>query len=179
MWYAVQVMTGREEKVVSQCEKLIEGDILEECFLPRYERMKRYHKEWHREQALLFPGYVFMVSDKPNELYIALRRIPELTKLLGDSGSAVALYHEEVEFLLHFGRRKHVVEMSTGYIEGDRVTVVSGPMMGYEGKIKRIDRHKRIAVLLVPFFGREMEIRVGLEVVNKSPAEPEREEKLE
>lgn len=167
MWYAVQVMSGREEKVVLQCEKLIEGDILEECFLPRYERMKRYHGQWHKEQALLFPGYVFMVSDKPEELYLALRKIPELTRLLGDSNSAVALYHEEVEFLLRFGKSKHVVEISTGYLEGDQVVVVSGPMAGYEGTIKKVDRHKRIAVLLVQFFGREMEIKVGLEIVDK------------
>ena len=172
MWYAVQVRNGREEKVVIQCGKLIEEDILKECFLPRFEKMKRYQGRWHKEEELLFPGYVFTISNKPQELQIALRRIPELTRLLGDEASPVALYHEEVEFLLRFGGQgRHVVEVSTGYMEGDQVIIVDGPMAGYEGTISRINRHKRLAVLTVPFFGRNMEVRVGLEIIERRALE--------
>ena len=175
MWYAVQVMNGREEKVVLQCNKLIEKEILQECFLPKTEKMKKYKGQWHKEQALLFPGYVFMVSDMPEELRLALRRIPELTKLLGDAAYPSALYHEEVEFLLRFGEREHIVAMSQGYMEGDEVVVVSGPMRGYEGQIKRINRHKRMAVLNVHFFGRDMDVKVGLEIIDRRPEKGEGE----
>ena len=146
MWYAVQVMNGREEKVVLQCNKLIEKEILQECFLPK------------------------------TELRLALRRIPELTKLLGDAAYPSALYHEEVEFLLRFGEREHIVAMSQGYMEGDEVVVVSGPMRGYEGQIKRINRHKRMAVLNVHFFGRDMDVKVGLEIIDRRPEKGGEEE---
>ena len=60
------------------------------------------------------------------------------------------------------------MEMSVGYIEGDACTVTSGPMQGFTGVIKKIDRHKKIAVLEVEFFGRNTEVTVGLEIISKT-----------
>ena len=42
-----------------------------------------------------------------------------------------------------------------------------GPLVGMEGMIKRIDRHKRMAVLEVELFNRISEVKVGLEIVEK------------
>ena len=59
------------------------------------------------------------------------------------------------------------MEMSEGLIEGDCVTVISGPLKGREASIVRIDRHKRLAWVDVSMFGRHKMIRVGLEIVSK------------
>jgi transcriptional antiterminator NusG len=40
-------------------------------------------------------------------------------------------------------------------------------MMGMEGCIEKIDRHKRIARIRVEMFGRTIEATVGLEIVEK------------
>ena len=47
--------------------------------------------------------------------------------------------------------------------ENDRVQIVSGPLTGMEGSIRRIDRHKRIAHLEIEMFGRTVrnESRTG------------------
>ena len=42
MWYVIQVMTGLEENIKCQCEKLIDSKILERCFIPYYEEKKKY-----------------------------------------------------------------------------------------------------------------------------------------
>ena len=60
-----------------------------------------------------------------------------------------------------------VVEMSTGVIEGDRVIVTDGPLVGREALISKIDRHKRLAYLDMRMFGRTKTIKVGLEIVRK------------
>ncbi|MCC8098207.1 MAG: hypothetical protein LIO44_06625 [Eubacterium sp.] len=60
-----------------------------------------------------------------------------------------------------------MVEMSVGIIENDRVQVINGSMMGMEGSIRKIDRHKRTARIEVNMFGRTMEVTVGLEIVKK------------
>ena len=70
---------------------------------------------------------------------------------------------EEVELLMRIGTDKQLVEMSSGIIENDRVRILSGPLMGMEGNIRRIDRHKRIAYLEIEMFGRTVEMKVGLE----------------
>ena len=62
---------------------------------------------------------------------------------------------------------KQLVEMSSGIIENDRVQILSGPLMGMEGNIRRIDRHKRIAYLEIEMFGRTVEMKVGLEIIRK------------
>ena len=47
------------------------------------------------------------------------------------------------------------------------VRILSGPLMGMEGNIRRIDRHKRIAYLEIEMFGRTVEMKVGLEIIRK------------
>ena len=44
----------------------------------------------------------------------------------------------------------------------------SGPLQGMEGAIRKIDRHKRIAVLSLDMFGRTVDMKVGLEIIEKN-----------
>ncbi len=167
MWYAVQVRTGTEEEIKSQCLKVISSDVLEDCFIPHYESMKRYHGEWHKVKSILFPGYVFLISDDVKELYYRLKNVIGLTKILGTGDEIVPLYKEEIEFLESFGAKKESVKISKGIIEGEQVIVLEGPLKGYEGCIRKIDRHKRLAFLEIELMGRKVETQVGLEIVDR------------
>ena len=40
-------------------------------------------------------------------------------------------------------------------------------MQGYEGKVKRLDRHRRLVTIEVPLLGRLVEIQLGLGVVRR------------
>ena len=168
MWYAVQVQSGREERIRELCQKLISPAVLLECFIPHYQRKRKYRGEWHTEERPLFPGYIFIVSDNADELFFSLKKIPYLTKLLGDKEHAIALYEEEVAFLTTKTGKERCIHMSYGYIVGDQVIITEGAMMNFHGKIKHINRHKREAVIEAEFFGGQLtEIKVGLEIVRK------------
>lgn len=167
MWYVIQVKTGTEEEIQRQCENIIDNSILEKSFIPKYEQERKYQGEWHREWKILFPGYVFLISSAQEALFFELKRVIGLTKLLGTGDTIVPLTDEEVSFLLRLGGEEQTVEMSEGIIENDRVVVLSGPLKGNEGLIRKIDRHKRKAWLEVEMFGRMVEMQVGLEVVGK------------
>lgn len=167
MWYVVQVRSGTEEKIKSQCLKVIGREILEQCFVPYYEEKKRYQGAWHTEKRPLFPGYVFAVSSQLAELYKGLRNVEGMTKLLGMGEEIVPLTEEEVRWLKKIGAGEKPVEISTGIIEGSTVIVTEGPLTGMEGCIRRIDRHKRKAWLEVNMFGRMTEMEAGLEIVMK------------
>lgn len=168
MWYVVQVRTGTEENIRQQCEKKIDGKVLEHCFIPYYEEQRRIRGEWTTLRKVLFPGYIFVVTDKIEELYKGLKMIIGLTKLLGTGQEIVPLTPDEEKFLRKFGGDVHVVSMSEGVIEQSQVRVVSGPLLGMEGYIRKIDRHKRKAWLELDLFGRKQTIQVGLEVVEKN-----------
>lgn len=68
---------------------------------------------------------------------------------------------------MRFGKEEHLIKMSYGYIENDKIVITEGSMKDYEGIIKRIDRHKRKAVIEIEFFGRIMDVSVELEIVKK------------
>lgn len=167
MWYVIQVRTGTEEEIQRQCETIIDKSVLEKCFIPKYEQERKYQGEWHTELKVLFPGYVFLISDEKEKLFFELKRVIGLTKMLGTGETIVPLMAEEVDFLLSFGRGEQVVEMSAGIIENDHVIITRGPLKGNEGLIRKIDRHKRKAWLEIQMFGRAMEMQVGLEIVRK------------
>ena len=167
MWYVIQVRTGTEEKIRKQCETIIDKSILEKSFIPKYEQERKYQGAWHTERKVLFPGYVFLVSDEKEKLFFELKRIVGLTKLLGSGETVVPLTDEEVGFLLRLGGEEQTVRTSEGIIENDRVIVTSGPLKGNEGLIRKIDRHKRKAWLEIQMFGRTLEMQVGLEIMAK------------
>lgn len=166
-WYVMQVRTGTEENICVQCRKDIPEAILEKCFLPYYEEKRKIRGEWKILKKHLFPGYVFVISNDREQLYMQLKKVIGLTKLIGTGREIIPLTEEEVRFLLRFAGEEQIVSMSEGIIEGSKVIINSGPLKGMEGYIRKIDRHKRKAYLEIPFFGRTQNIQVGLEIVEK------------
>ena len=73
--------------------------------------MKKYHGEWHKEKKVLFPGYVFLVSGDKDRLFLELKKVTGLTKLLGTGQEVVPLTLPEIEFLQRFGKEDQIVEM--------------------------------------------------------------------
>lgn len=167
MWYVVQVRTGTEESIRIQCEKQMSEEVLRRCFIPYYEESKRIRGRWTTLEKVLFPGYVFMISEKMEKLYDQLHGVIGLTRIIGTGREIVPLREEEIAFMQGIGGENQVVEMSEGVIEQSRVRITSGPLVGMEGLIRKIDRHKRKAYLDLTLFGREQRVQVGVEIVGR------------
>lgn len=168
-WYVIQVRSLHEEKIKKNCEMQISKDILKECFIPKHKKLKKIRGKWTEVEEILFKGYIFLISDHPNELYLELKNIPDLTKMLGKHDNEIfPLYDEEVDFLKSFSNDYHIVEFSTGFIENDKIIITSGPLKDKEGIIRKINRHKRTALIEVDLFGKKTQAKVGLEIVSKS-----------
>lgn len=166
--YVVQVAGGKETKAVEKIAGVAQGNV-QDCFVPRREVMKRIDGVWRKKCERLFPGYVFVQTDDPVRVQQLLRAVPTFTRMLGSAGDTfLPLTRDEVTWInVHTNADTHVVEMSEGIIEGDRVVVTSGPLKGQEASITRLDRHKRLAWVDMDMFGRHKTIRVGLEIVAK------------
>lgn len=167
-WYVIQVRTGTEEHIRAQCQIMIANtQVMEACFIPYYEEKKKYEGRWHIEKKILFPGYIFMISQDVTALYLELKKVFGLTRILGSGDTLIPLTDKEIAFMERFGGPKQVVEMSLGIIEGSQVIITEGPLQGLEGCIKKIDRHKRKAWVELPMFGRIQRVEVGVEIVRK------------
>ena len=172
MWYVMQVRTGTEENIRCQCQRLISSDTLERCFIPYYQQKKRFQGEWHIQERILFPGYVFLITQNLEKLVESLKKVIGMTKLIGTGDEIVPLSEAEISLITKLGGKssssESIVKISQGIIEGDQVHILSGPLKGLEGAIRKIDRHKRIAYLSVDMFNRTVDMKVGLEIGAKN-----------
>lgn len=140
---------------------------MERCFIPYYEEKKKQNGSWNTLQKILFPGYIFMITEDVEKLFFHLKTIEGMTKLIGTGNDIIPLTEEEIIFLQRLGGEEQIVSMSEGIIEGTQVTIISGPLKGMEGLIQKIDRHKRKAWLALEMFGKMQQVEVGLEITMK------------
>lgn len=167
--YVIQVVGGMEGRVKSLIERMLEDEVFE-CFIPLREVRRHVGGEWVSITERLFPGYLFVTTNDILRVSEHLRRVPEFTRLLGKNDEKVTpLSSNEVYWLnALLEPTSKTVAMSVGVIEGDRVIVTDGPLLGHEALISKINRYKRVAYLDMHMFGRTKTIKVGLEIVRKS-----------
>lgn len=139
----------------------------EDIFVPTKTVRKRIRGSYQDIDVKLFPGYVFFDTEEIDNLFGRLKSIKEMTNILKTGDEFVPLNEREEILLKKLTDKDYNVQLSLGYIEGDRVVITEGPMMGLEGLIKKINRHKKYAVLETEFFDNITEITVGLEIVDK------------
>ena len=169
MWYVVQVNTGHEVQAKQLIDRFADGQGLKECFVPQYETMKHFRGEWRPYKAPLFPGYLIVISNDVEALERDLRKVPTFTRLLGNDDMFIPLAPADQSWIEEFTESNHrVVSVSEGIIEGDEITITSGPLMHHTGWIRKIDRHKRLAYLEIQMFGRTITTKVGLNLVRKA-----------
>lgn len=166
VWYVMQVHTGTEEEICRQCRrKVMEKG--EEVFIMLAERMTKIRGQWTMITSRLFPGYVFVETEKIENFFIRLERIDAMTKILRTGEDMTPIHQEEESYFRLLGGDEHIVKYSEGYLEGEVLIVTSGAMKDYRGTVKRVLRHKRLVVLEVPLMGRTVEVTVGLGIVKR------------
>ena len=166
MWYVIQTLGGKEEESADMIRRRVSSYYVEDCFIPKRERLKKFHGIWNKEEEILFRGYVFVDSERPQGLDRELKQIPRLTKLLGrEDEYFFALSQEEEELVRGIGDEKHKTSISRIAVEeGKKIRVLEGPLKGYTGDVVKVNLHKREVVVRVEFMGRPMELKMGVEI---------------
>jgi transcriptional antiterminator NusG len=170
-WYVFFVKTGREMNVLEEAARSFSCEEVKP-FLPYVEQLFRKSGTVTKERQLMFPGYLFVETAIPGSEFQEraaefVQKSKHVMRLLLDCGSEQAsVTDEEREAIqgLWAGEEKGIAA-SKGVIEGDKVMITEGSLVGMEGIIKRIDRHKLKAELEVDFLGQTHRLAVGLEIV--------------
>ncbi len=168
MWYVMQVYSGREQQAKDIVMRYGGDLLIEECRIPRYMEQKKIHGKWIIEYKTLFPGYLFLKTDKVNELFVKMKKAPQMTRLLCVGEQFAQLSAEEEKFLIENLDEESVLGLSRGISVNGKIEVIKGPLKGLERFIKKVDRHRRLAWLSLPFSEWESKkVCVGLEIINK------------
>ena len=128
----IQTMSGKESRLAAHLEIMgVMKELAMETFVPKRQVKKRFRGEWETVTEKLFPGYLFVETEKPDELYLALKKVPMLSRILGDREiDYITLDPEEEAFIRRIGSKRgdHSIGISTvqimsdmPYKKGDRV----------------------------------------------------------
>ena len=166
-WYVIHVHVMSEQTVCDKIHARVPSTLWEDCFVPQVENVYKKAGQCKTVVRPLFPGYVFIVCEDPQKIMPYMKEIQEYTRILKTGDEFESLSKNEVDYLTALAGERQRVELSKGYIVGDQVFIVEGPMKGMDGNIRKIDRHKRIALVEVPFLGRPTQVRLPLEIVSK------------
>lgn len=179
-YYVLQVAPREEEKAETHIRRLLPDELYGQCFHPMRLIKKKFHGKWMEVHEKLLPGYVFITTESAEALYLQLKKIPLLTKMLGrELEYFVRLSGKERQWLDLLLRQNGSVnafakslpnEVGLSQIdiqEGNEILIVSGPLAEMEGMVRKINLHKRVAEVEVPFMNGSTVIHLGIEMVER------------
>ena len=166
MYYVLWTNTGSEEKTRQMIYDFADPSLYTRCLIP-YRLKRHYHGSASKlVKIILFPSYIFIETDKIKEFVNNIKWFPGFNVVLHMDDIYCPLYQHEEQLLLKLINDRDIIDISTGYMEGDNVKIVSGPLVGLEGNIKRIKRRQGAAILQMNIFNRVTEVSLGLELLS-------------
>ena len=164
MWYVLWTKAGDEEKTRGMINGHVDGDLFTRCIVPYRKKREFYKSSSVFVEKLLFPSYVFIETDRIKDFAKRMQWYPGKNVILQSGDSFCPIYREEEYFLTDMLDEKDIIESSNGYMDGERVTVTSGPLKGYEDKIRRVIRRKSLAIMEMTLYDRKVETALGLDL---------------
>lgn len=162
-WYALFVKTGEEKLVKERLDYRFCGEPA--VMIPRKIIKERKNGKWHRRVRNLFPGYIFLYGVMNEENYHNLWQVPGLYKLLCTDREPVRIPACEIEVFSHLFDKEDIIQESDILMEGEEVSIISGPLTSLQGKILKVDKRKSRARVLIDFLGEERVIDIGVNII--------------
>ena len=171
-WFVLYVRSGSEQGVLKSLNKILDSKVYE-SFAPTKEMPYREKGVSKKKEAVCFPGYVFIKTNENVDMFLRnAKRSAETVSgayyflCYGNDKADISMRTDErwrIERLLNAEFRME----ASKYEKGDKIRIVEGPLFGLESMIKRVDRHKRTAVIELPMMGSVREFTLMIEVIEK------------
>lgn len=153
-WYVLQVHTLRELEVRDDLKAL--GY---QAAVPREMTIERHGGVWRERERLFFPGYVFIELRMTDTDYHRIHGVDHVLRILGQP---TPLDADEALYIEMLSITDAPLNPSRGVLDGDRLRIVSGPLIGKEGWIIRLDKRQRRARVRVHILNRIHDINMSL-----------------
>lgn len=165
MWCVVHVRDKGEENTEALVAGLLPGSLNARCFHLTRNRRKKYEGQWRTVGEELFPGYVFIETDRPEIVHRELKRASGPKLLFSDDGYVSTLEQRESDFMEMIADKDGVIPISNVRVKDDgTVEYLSGPLVHVKNRIKKINLHKRVAEVEVRLLGRRRTLYLGIEI---------------
>ncbi len=146
--YILQVTTGREQYFCTHARKLLHPEENIRLIIPKREMWIRKQGKMFRSVKPIFPGYVFISGEQVSEsAQITCRRCPGYIRFLNrDGGNLKPVSKSDRLLITQLINHGEVAGLSkVTFDKNKRIRALSGPLLGCEGKIIKVDRRKQRA----------------------------------
>ncbi len=166
-WYVVHTYSGYENKVKANIEKSVENrgisDLITDVRVPTEDVVEKKGDTEKVVKRKVFPGYVIIKMIMTDESWFVVRNTRGVTGFVGPGSKPVPLSDAEVERMGVETIRMAAIDFTVG----DEVSIKSGPMEGFSGKITNIDEATRKVNVSVSMFGRETPVEIDYTQVER------------
>lgn len=163
-WYALFVLTGKEEKIKDKLIQRLKDSHLK-FIVPKRKLLERKAGKWEEKVKTIFPGYILINGCIGTEEYYRIVEIPGVLRILKDSGKPLEIPEEEIAFIKKLIYQGDIIEQSKILLESGKVIVTEGPLVGLEGYIDSIDKRKGRAKVRLTFAGELRQIDLSVFII--------------
>ena len=166
-WYAVHVRIGNEDEVCEKIRKKLANAGYDKAYrllVPKRKLLERHNGLFVEMVRTMFPGYVLVESEDIRGVAKLTKSCKGIFRYLESEGEFQEIRLEEVSAIVYMTDEAGVIGSSEVLLEGDVIEVTNGPLRGYEGLIKRIDKHHRRASVLFFLDGRQHFISLAVSI---------------
>ncbi|PEU20730.1 transcription antiterminator [Bacillus wiedmannii] len=173
-WYVLFVENGKEEMVQKYLQLYFNENSLYSVIPKRKVPEKKFGSVFHVIKKM-FPGYVFINTNMNAFIFHKIKTLPGCYRLLNcgkyysqENGSHYSkIEKNEIDQILRLMDNNGIIDYSKIYLTDSKVFVESGPLKEMEGIIKKIDKRKNRAKILLNLLGTERLIDIGIEILSK------------
>ena len=172
-WYIVHTYSGYEHKVKAALEKRIENFGVEEFFgeilIPEEKVIEMVRGQKKTTSRKFFPGYMLINMDINDEIWHVVKNTPKVTGFVGSDTTPPTISEEEVKRISHQVEEGAIKPKPKVLFEkGERVRVVDGPFISFNGVVDEVKADKGKLKVLVSIFGRFTPVELDFFQVEKS-----------
>ncbi len=167
-WYVVHTYSGYENKVKDNLEKAVENNgmqsLITEVVVPTEEVVEIRNGKRVTTQHKTFPGYVLVHMIITNESWYVVRNTRGVTGFVGPESKPIPLTQDELDRMLNSASQEVAFRIAVG----EEVRILYGPLENFTGEVEEIDlMRQKMRVKVKMFLGREMQVEVNLDQVEK------------
>lgn len=163
-WYALFVVTGDEDNVKERLQFRFRNSIIR-ILVPKRRLKERKNGKWEYKIRTLFPGYVLLNGYLGIDEYYFLKDVPGIIKVLKNKHNLLEIEEHEIALLNRLICNSDVIGSSDIYMEGSRIIVIDGPLLGMEGHIDCIDKRKGRAKVMLNLMGEARAVELSITMV--------------
>lgn len=147
-FYCIMVKTGTEEAFKERASLALKDDFPDAKFFFFKHTLRSNRGEYFEKPV--FPGYIFLETEKLTaQFFSVLRKQKDFYMVLRDNTNPTKITGEslaELRIFIHNGEKWGVSKVNV--LPGMKIQAVSGPFMGLEGRVYKINRKKKVITII-------------------------------